>query len=233
MEEKSYYEDTYHHKSSVIDDIKFKTGNFLDFLSTPAGLGFLGVLAAIGLICFLAIPVTREYEVDKTRWTTEIQLYSYNVCRESQWSSVPEGAYDIDVRREVHHHRRVKTGSYRDSNGNSHNIYSSYPVYRDRYYYSINRWEKHSSILNYGFNDNPVEGECKYEVSPPEEIGNIRRQSGFSTEFEVIVNFGDSKKTFELDRDEWKKIVNETNPTIECKKYRFGKTIWDIQLSKN
>lgn len=218
--------------SDMWGNVKDGFWNATDFLfHTETGLCVTGGVAVVGIICFLGIPVHRTYDVDKTRWETEINLYKYSVCHEKQWGSAPSEAYNIQVRSEVHHHRRVKTGSYKDSNGNRHDTYTSIPVYRDRYYYDINRWVDDGEITNYGFDAYPVEAECKWGTEAPNELGNVKRQYGHQEYFEVIVNFEEGKKhTFDLEKSEWEKIVNKSNPTIECKKFRFGSELWDIQV---
>lgn len=218
--------------SDMWDNVKSGFWNTTDFLfHTEAGLCVAGGVALIGLVCFLGIPVHRTYDVDKTRWETEIKLYKYSVCHEKQWSFAPSDAYNIQVHPEVHHYEKQKTGSYKDSNGKLHDTYISTPVYRDRYYYDINRWIGHGELTNSGFDAYPVEAECKWKTESPNELGNIKRQCGHQEYFEIIVNFdGGKKETFSLEKSEWEKVVDKPNPTIRCKKFRFGLEVWDIQV---
>lgn len=218
--------------SEIWNNMKDDFWDRMDFIfHTQVGLYVAGGIAFTGLMCFLGIPVHRTYDVDKTRWKTEINLYKYSVCHESQWYHAPKEAYNVQVRSEIHHYRTVKTGEYTDADGNTHDIYTSQPVYDNKYYYDINKWVNDGEITNFGFDAYPVEAECKWEVSVPAELGNIKRQNGHQEYFEVIVNFEEGKKkTFDLEKNEWEKIVNKTNPTIECKKFRFGSELWDIEV---
>ncbi len=213
-----------------LDMMKRIYGKIKDFIVDypEAAVSILFVSLIVIFICFVAIPVYGTMKVTQLRWSWDIPVYEYTVHDESQWNSAPDGAYDIHKEWEVSNWRTVKTGEWRDENGNTHDITHQEPVYSWRYYYKINKWDHVRDINNCGIDRDPHEAECElpFNVSSP-AIGDLKR--GEHTEYYEV--FGVSQKEtvrYNVSFEDWKKI--EIGGSISYKKYRFGDKIWDIQF---
>lgn len=172
----------------------------------------------IAIILFFSIPVHGTMTVTRTRWNWDIPVQEYKVCHDSQWYSAPEGAYNIKVKREIHHYVHVKTGKSS----------VSVPVYGSKYYYNINKWCSSYKIPCNGFDHKPHEAECNlpYDVSAP-NIGDQRRCARVET-YEAIGETEDKTVTYEISKEDWEKV--EAGGKIRYKKFRFGHKIWDIEF---
>ena len=185
----------------------------------------------VGLICFLAIPVKGTMLVEKTKWTWAIPVYEYCVHEENRWNSAPEGAYDISKSREIHHWDTVVDSEWTDKDGNKHQNTHSEPVYRWRYYYKINKWDKFQDIFSVGFDKKPYEAECnlEYDVVNP-KIGDKKR-GGHTEEYQVFGKLESGKDIwYWIEKDDWAEIEN--GGKISYKKFRFGDRIWDISFGE-
>lgn len=185
----------------------------------------------VGLILFLAIPVTETMKVKKVQWSWDIPVYIYTMHNEERWYSAPDGAYDIRKKYEYHYSETVKIGEWKDNNGVMHDITESRSVYDWKYYYKINIWDFSYDLNSTGFDKKPHEAECKLEsIVPKPSIGDKKR-GGHKESYYIYGDVDSSEEVkYELDKEDWKTI--DVGGMICYKKFRYGDKIWDIDFVK-
>lgn len=201
----------------IWDTIKSKWSGVCDFCSDHIEKITIVILIAsvISIILLFAVPVKGEMKIDRLRWNWDIPIQKYTAVSKSSWNSPPFDAYDVKVRKEVHHYTHV--GKVR------------VPVCRNKYYYKVNEWEDSRMICNSGYDRNPHEKECSipFEIDKP-KLDDERRRNVKKT-YEVIgESNGDTAVTYDITEADWNRL--EIGGTISFKKFRFGKHIWNIEF---
>lgn len=202
---------------------------YYDHSEVCIGGGILTVLAA--LILFLAIPISGEMKVDRTRWIWTIPIEEYKVCSHSSESHPPSDAYDIYTTLDTHYRTVTDSPAYMDSDGHHHAARTHQEVYyTTRYHYKRNEWCKSHSISEMGFDKKPHEPECDkpFDVPNP-QLGDLRRRD-HTERYEVIGLYNEKTSTFEVDEADWEKI--EQGGIIQFKKLRFGDKLFDITFGR-
>jgi hypothetical protein len=101
---------------------------------------------ALPLALYLALFHTYEVEVELAgfTWQREIDVEFFGPLEQRSWSSHPDDAYNITGKREVHHYTRtcIKVGK-------ATTCYHT-PVYRTRFYYSVDRWQFARTVSSSG-----------------------------------------------------------------------------------
>lgn len=222
-----------------------KVIEFLEDHIFPIVIGLIIlIIAAIGIV--LAIPVQKEMKIESYHWHWSIQLYEYKATTDDAWGqtesrlwggkgtsdekrAVPGDAYNIHASYEQYDKKKVIDRTWKDDNGIEHEEYHYEKVYRWHYYYTVNRWVPVSSVDSYGNDKEPYEAECEYptDVSNP-NLGDIKRQHGHSESYTVSGQVEDEWYTYEVNKSVYDNIY--VGAEIAYKKYRLGKTIFDVQI---
>lgn len=200
---------------------------FQDHHETVIGISVCSII--VGIILFLAIPVTETMKVKRVQWSWDIPVYIYTVHNEEKWYSAPDGAYDIRKNYEYHYSETVKIGEYKDNDGVTHDITESRSVYDWKYYYKINTWDFSYDLNSTGFDKKPHEAECNLEsiVTNP-SIGDKKR-GDHKENYYIYGNVDSSEEVkYELDKEDWKTI--DVGGMIRYKKFRYGDKIWNIDF---
>jgi hypothetical protein len=203
----------------IWDTIKSKWSGVCDFCLESDHLEKITIViliaSIISIILLFAVPVKGEMKIDRLRWNWDIPIQRYTAVSKSSWNSPPSDAYDVKVRREVHHYTKVGKVSV--------------PIFKDKYYYKVNEWEDSRMICNSGYDRSPCERECSipFKIDNP-KLDDERRRNVKKT-YEVIgESNGDAAATYDITEADWNRL--EVGGKISFKKFRFGKHIWGIEF---
>ena len=223
----------------------FTVGDYIPVTDGAAYMCVVGVIASLaGIICFFVVPVHGYMEVDSIHWNWSVDIFTYSAVRESDRTghrytrsgaeeeargSIPTGAYDIHI--ETHSgSREVVDREWKDENGNTHKeTHKEYYYYAD-YSYTIDKWIKTSEVSVCGRDKNPYEPERPFDTTAPDVLGNQKCGMGHNELYTVTGLVDGEMHTYNISRSDWEHI-NE-NDEFGYKKYRFGDTIWDLQIAQ-
>jgi hypothetical protein len=162
--------------------------------------------------------------VESFKWMRSIDIMRYQTVEESDWS-IPIGGREIRNYSAFHHNERYISGyeteTKCDSNGvcktTSDAIYSSYPVYRTKYDYHIDKWmvNRVSKIEDDDHSPKDPDVSDIRDSHDPPQLGDER--TGMQSSRYTIVAKTEDNKIYSLDisQDLWLSFQLEEKCVLE------------------
>ncbi|MBZ0297195.1 MAG: zinc ribbon domain-containing protein, partial [Anaerolineae bacterium] len=155
-------------------------------------------------------------------WTREIDIEAYRAVSDSAWcDSMPGDAYSVTRREEQRGSRQVPDGeecsTRRVDNGDGtfserrecQTKYRSEPVYDDRCYFTVNRWQFTRTVEAEGdFNEEPYWPDAR--LSRSGACIGCEREGNRSEQYLVYLREGENTYTCNLDRQQWQSMAPES-----------------------
>lgn len=185
-----------------------------------------GVILAISIICFFAIPVKGYMKVESIHWQWTVDVYTYFAVKKSgktgeKYSrcgaenaadeSIPDGAYDVKIT--VHEHE----------SDDSTNYYAEYS-------YTIDEWVKTSEVSAFGNDRNPHEPDRPYDTDVPDVLGNNKCGYGHAEKYTVTGIAVGKTYTYNISKSDWESFY--VNAEFGFSKFRFGKELFNVDLAR-
>jgi ribosomal protein L37E len=192
-------------------------------------IGVVAILLCIGVIVALTWTRPTNVFVSGHSWQREIRIESFLPREDSAWcDQLPGDAYGVSSRREQRDTRRVPDGETcqvrRIDNGDGsftereecQTTYRDEPIYDDRCYYTINRWDYARSITTQGMSmaQMPSWGSVQLARSNLQGVGG-EREAGRSEDY-VLRLRGDGGAEYEcpVDFETWGSASEESVWTL-------------------
>ncbi len=195
--------------------------------------GLIGLGVALVAFILVLIFLTKESPVYVTghSWEHEVRVDEYKSFDESTWcsSGLPAGAYNVSRRSEVHHTNQIPDGEdcttrrvdQGDGTFRQERVcttrYRPEPVYQDKCYYTINRWDYAYSEYTRGSSrdDALVWPEPSYNCQNQARLG-CQREGGLNAEYllHLHASEGDADYTCGIELARWQNAVIESRFTL-------------------
>lgn len=174
---------------------------------------------AVWFFIFNTKPV--ELTLTNSTWKTQIEVQKYSVTSGSDWKwSVPNNAYRITRKKEIHHHDNVanwETCSLKNNwNWSVSEVcetkYKKVPVYKDKWYYKLNKWIRYKLYEKTWADRNIIYPEVKtqiFEKYPPKlwNTREVKLPTEFIFEFDSVIKIEDKKNSWvdNVKKEDWLK----------------------------
>lgn len=190
----------------------------------------IGLLAAVVMIVVgigvVAIRHRSSVSVvsQSVTWELKINVERFQPVQQNSWD-LPPDARDVTTHYEVHHSYTYVSGSKTTCTGtgksktcSTYPTYSTGYVYRDKYYYTVDRWalERIAQASGVDFNDSwPDVSDLKEPRGPVPAIGDER--AGMRTSHYQVTFVDDSGRQYPVDVIEsmWRQFKPGTRAHLE------------------
>lgn len=141
----------------------------------PFWLTAIVFLLLFGITFFIVNHFWREtvvLELTKAEWKREVKIEQFKEVKDSSWcDALPREAYSVSKKSEVRDHKKIPDGETcrtdRVDRGDGTFVakkvcepkYREEPVYADKCYYTINRWQYNRSLVSSGTDKQPKDPE--------------------------------------------------------------------------
>ncbi len=187
----------------------------------PLILGGIGALLLVVIVVFFTWKKEVKVTVASHSWQREVDIEQKYARSDSSWcDSMPGGAYAVNRKREQHGTKQIEDG--KECHNENHDRgngtfekrevckpkYRSEPVYDDKCYFMVDRWEHARSLkANGGLSDAPAWPVVAL-TRPGNNVGDEREGPRHET-YTVKLTSNDSK-TYDCDRpvDQWKALTD-------------------------